>query len=198
MSFRGPGVTKIVIATHNAGKINEFLLLLAPLGLTPVSAGELGLPEPAETADDFAGNARLKALAAARASNLPALADDSGLSVAALNGAPGVFSARFAAGDYPSAFARILAAAQAAGEYRAWFTCALCFAQPGGTTATYIGEAHGRVSAPQGSAGFGYDPIFIPDGYTQSYAELGAAVKDTISHRARAFAQFAEAYKSKK
>jgi XTP/dITP diphosphohydrolase len=189
-------VNKIVVATHNQGKIKEFLPLLAPLGLTPVSAGSLGLPEPEESAGTFAGNARIKAIAAARASGLPALADDSGLSVAALGGAPGVGSARYAAGDYPAAFARLIAAATAADEFRAWFTCALCFAQPDGTTATYIGEAHGRLAAPQGTAGFGYDPIFIPDGYSESYAELGAAVKDQISHRARAFAQFAAAYKA--
>ena len=185
-----------MIATHNPGKIKEFLPLLAPLGLEPVSAGELGLAEPEETSDTFPGNARIKALAAARASGLPALADDSGLSIAALGGAPGVYSARYAAGDYPAAFTRILTAAEAAQEFRAWFTCALCYAQPDGTTATYIGEAHGRVAAPQGTAGFGYDPIFIPDGYEQSYAELGAEIKDGISHRARAVAQFAETQKT--
>ena len=187
-------MSKILIATHNPGKIKEFLPLLAPLGLEPVSAGELGLPEPDETADSFPGNARLKALAAARVSGLPALANDSGISIAALNGAPGIFSARYAAGDYPAAFARIIAAAEAADEWRAWFTCALCYALPDGTTATYIGEAHGRVSAPQGTAGFGYDPIFVPDGYEQSYAELGAEIKDSISHRARAFAQLRSSF----
>ena len=186
-------MSRIVIATRNPGKIKEFLPLLAPLGLEPVSAGELGLPEPEESAPDFAGNARIKALAAAKASGLPALADDSGLCVAAMGGAPGVRSARFAAGDYPAAFARILAAAEAAGEWRAWFTCALCHALPDGGTATYIGEAHGRLAPPQGGHGFGYDPIFIPDGYAASYAQLGANVKDKISHRARAFAQFAVA-----
>jgi XTP/dITP diphosphohydrolase len=188
-------MTRIVIATHNPGKITEMLPLLAPLGLQPVSAADLGLPEPEETAGTFSGNARIKALAAARASGLPALADDSGLSVAALHGAPGVFSARYAAGDYPSAFARLIAVAEAADEFRAWFTCALCYALPDGTTATYIGEAHGRIAPPHGTAGFGYDPIFIPDGYTESYAELGAATKDKISHRARAFAQFTAAYR---
>ncbi len=188
-------MSKIVIATHNPGKIKEFLPLLAPLGLIPVSAGALGLPEPEETAATFHGNARIKALAAATASGLPALADDSGISIAALGGAPGILSARFAAGDYPAAFARILAAAEAAQEFRAWFTCALCHATPDGDTATYIGEAHGRLAPPKGMAGFGYDPIFVPDGYEQSYAELGAEIKDKISHRARAFAQFAEAQK---
>jgi len=186
---------KIVIATHNPGKVKEFLPLLAPLGLDIISAGELGLAEPDETSDEFAGNARIKALAAAQASGLPALADDSGFSAAAMAGGPGVFSARYAARDYPAAFARILAAAEAADEYRAWFTCALCFAQPDGTTATYIGEAHGRIAPPRGTAGFGYDAIFIPDGYEQSYAELGPDVKDRISHRALAFAQFAAAYR---
>lgn len=188
-------MTRIVIATHNPGKIKEFLPLLAPLGLQPVSAGELGLPEPAETADNFAGNARIKALAAARAAGLPALADDSGLSVAALGGQPGVYSARYAGGDYPAAFARIIAAAQAADEWRAWFTCALCFARPDGTAATYVGEAHGRIVPPQGTNGFGYDPIFVPDGYDQSYAALGADIKDKISHRARAFAQFSDVWR---
>lgn len=185
---------KIVIATHNPGKLQEFLTLLAPLGLEAVSAGQLGLPEPAETADTFAGNARIKALAAARGSNMPALADDSGLSIAALGGGPGVLSARYAAGDYPSAFARILAAVQEAGEDRAWFTCALCYAAPDGSTATYVGEAYGRIAPPRGTAGFGYDPIFVPDGYARSYAELGSDIKDMISHRARAFGQFEAAW----
>jgi len=190
-------MSRVVIATHNPGKLKEFLSLLAPLGYAVTSSGELGLPEPEETADTFPGNARIKALAAARASGLPALADDSGLSVAALGGAPGVFSARFAAGDYPAAFARIIGAAQAADEWRAWFTCALCLARPDGTTATYIGQAHGRIApAPQGLGGFGYDPVFIPNGYKQSYAELGHAVKDQISHRAQAFAQLAAALKA--
>src|SRR6516165_1581408 len=134
---RWPRMSQVVIATRNQGKIKEFLPLLAPLGLEPVSAGELGLPEPAETADDFAGNARIKAVAAATASGLPALADDSGLSVAAMGGGPGIYSARFASGDYPAAFASIIAAAQDADEWRAWFTCALCFARPDGSAATY-------------------------------------------------------------
>jgi len=185
-------VKRILVATHNAGKLAEFAALLAPLGWAAVGAGELGLAEPEETADDFAGNAGLKARAAAAASGLPALADDSGLCVAALGGGPGVFSARYAAGDYPGAFARIIAACAAAGEWRARFVCALCWAQPDGTTATYIGQAEGVIaSAPRGEGGFGYDAIFVPDGYAQTYAELGAAVKDRISHRARAFAQVA-------
>jgi XTP/dITP diphosphohydrolase len=179
----------LIIATRNAGKLKEFVPLLEPLGFTLKSAGELGLPEPEETAPDFAGNARLKALSAATAANLPALADDSGLSVAALNGAPGVHSARYAGSDYPAAFARIIAAVSETGENRAHFTAALCLALPDGTTFTYIGEAHGHIAPrPKGLGGFGYDPLFIPDGYEQSFAELGAE-KERISHRAKAFAQ---------
>jgi XTP/dITP diphosphohydrolase len=135
------------------------------------------------------------ARAAAAASGLPALADDSGLCVAALNGAPGIFSARYAAGDYPAAFSRIITAADATGERRARFICALCLAQPDGTTATYIGQADGKIAASSaGTAGFGYDAIFIPDGHTQTYAELGQAVKDKISHRAKALEQFLAAF----
>jgi XTP/dITP diphosphohydrolase len=188
----------LVIATHNPGKLKEFGPLLAPLGYSLTSAGELGLPEPEETADTFPGNARLKARAAAQASGLPALADDSGLSVAALGGGPGVFSARYAGGDYPAAFARIIAAAEAANDWRAWFTCALCLAQPDGVTATYVGQAYGRIAtAPRGAGGFGYDPVFIPDGFEQSYAELGLTVKEKISHRAQAIAQLKAALRAK-
>jgi XTP/dITP diphosphohydrolase len=183
-------VTRLLIATHNAGKLREFAALLGPLGFEVVSSGELGLVEPDETASDFAGNARLKASLAAKAAGIPALADDSGLCVAALNGAPGLFSARYAAGDYPAAFARIIAAAATQNEWRAHFVCALCLAQPDGATETYIGQVHGTIAqAPQGEGGFGYDPIFVPDGYAQSFAALGAEVKDKISHRAKAFAQ---------
>lgn len=183
---------RILIATHNAGKLKEFAALLAPLGIEAVGAGAMGLAEPAESAADFAGNARLKALAAARAAGIAALADDSGLCVAALGGGPGVFSARYAAGDYGAAFARIIEACAAAGEWRARFVCALCLAQPDGTAATFIGQADGVIARePGGAGGFGYDPVFVPEGYEKTYAELGSAVKDMISHRARAFAQVA-------
>ncbi len=183
-------MTRLLIATHNPGKLREFAALLGPFGYSVTSAGELGLAEPEETASDFAGNAQLKARLAAKAAGIPALADDSGLCVAALDGAPGIFSARYAAGDYPAAFARIIAAAELRAEWRARFICALCLAQPDGTTETYIGQADGRIAlAPKGVGGFGYDPIFIPDGYTESFAALGAEVKDRISHRAKALAQ---------
>jgi XTP/dITP diphosphohydrolase len=185
----------ILIATHNEGKLAEFASLLAPLGYSVVSAADFLLPEPEETGATFAQNAQLKARAAAKSANIPALADDSGLCVTALNNGPGIFSARYAAGDYPAAFARIIAAAAGANDFRARFVCALCLAQPDGGTATYIGQADGVIApAPSGGGGFGYDPIFVPRGHTKTYAELGP-VKDQISHRARAFAQIAAALK---
>ena len=186
--------TRLVIATHNPGKAAEFGELLAPWGIDCVAAGTLGLPAPAETAPDFAGNARIKALAAAEASQLPALADDSGIAVAALAGAPGVNSARFAeeAGGYPAAMAKILA--EIRDDRRAAFVCALCLATPDGETATFQGEARGTLARePRGSRGFGYDPIFIPDRETRSFAELTQAEKNTRSHRAAAFRQIASA-----
>ncbi len=183
---------KFLIATHNKGKLVEFAALLAPLQISVISAGDLGLPEPEETGTSFAENAQLKARAAATAANMPALADDSGISIAALENGPGIFSARYADGDYPSAFARIIAAAQQKDEWRARFTCALALGQPDGTTATYVGHADGVIAkVPSGIKGFGYDPIFIPLGYSETYAELGGSVKDKISHRAKAFEQFA-------
>lgn len=184
----------IVIATHNEGKRMEFAALFAPFGIECLSAASLGLAEPVEDAPDFAGNARIKAQAAARAASLPALADDSGLTVAALGGAPGVHSAHFAReqGGYPQAMAAILA--QLGTDRRAAFACALCLAVPEGTTATYLGFAHGTLArAPRGEAGFGYDPIFIPLGKTTSYAEMTRAEKSAISHRARAFRQLVAA-----
>ena len=181
---------RILVATHNPGKLKEFSALLGPLGIEAVSAGQLGLAEPEETGISFAANAQAKALHAMRASGQASLADDSGLCVAALNGAPGILSSRYAAGDYPAAFQRIIAAAAAANEWRARFVCAICLAQADGSTATYIGQSDGMIaSAPSGGSGFGYDPIFIPFGHEKTYAELGAAVKDQISHRARAFGQ---------
>ncbi|MDE8348319.1 MAG: RdgB/HAM1 family non-canonical purine NTP pyrophosphatase [Acidocella sp.] len=185
---------RILVATHNKGKLAAFAGMLEPLGYDMVSAGELGLAEPEETGASFAENAKIKAQAAALASGLPALADDSGLCVAALGGAPGVYSARYAAGDYPAAMQRIIAACEAAQEWRARFVCALCYAQPNGEAATYIGQSDGVIAkTPEGSGGFGYDPIFVPLGYQHSYAVLGAAVKDVTSHRARALAQLVSA-----
>ncbi len=181
---------RILIATHNPGKLAEFKLLLAPLGYSVTSVGELGLPAPEETGMDFAQNAGLKARAAAEAAGMMALADDSGLCVVALAGGPGIYSSRFAGADYPAAFARIIAACEAAGEWRARFVCALALAEPGGKPATYIGQADGVIAKDAyGARGFGYDPIFIPFGYEVSYAALGNEVKNRISHRGRALAQ---------
>ena len=188
---------KLVIATHNPGKLREIAVLLAPLGVAAISAGELGLPEPEEDAPDFAGNAAIKALAAAQASALPALADDSGFCVAALGGAPGVVSARWApnrnngpAKDFSVAMARVNTELGAATDHRAWFIAALCLAWPDRHTATFIGRIDGTtIWPPRGQKGFGYDPIFIPSGGAETFGEMDPDEKHAISHRARAFAQ---------
>ena len=187
---------KLVLATHNAGKLREVAALLAPWGFEVVSAGALGLPEPAETEDSFLGNARIKALAAARASGLPALADDSGFSVAALDGAPGVRTADWAetpsGRDYMMAMGKVEKLARHASDRRAWFSCALVVAWPDGQTEGFLGEAHGAwVWPPRGANGFGYDPIFTPEGFEVSSAELEPEVKNSISHRSMALSQLA-------
>ncbi len=192
MARRLPPGARLVIASHNPGKLREFFYLLAPLGIACVSAGELGLPEPAETAADFAGNARLKALAAARQAGLPALADDSGFSLAALGGAPGVVSARWAGPekDFSAAMARVQAELGNTPDRRAWFTAALCLAWPDGDTATFLGRVEGTaVWPPRGTRGFGYDPMFVPLGGVASYGDMEPGEKHATSHRARAFAQ---------
>ena len=183
---------RLVIATHNPGKLAEISDLLAPHGVSPVSAGELGLPEPEETAADFVGNARLKALAAAASSGLPALADDSGFCVAALAGAPGVFSARWAGPDkdFAAAMRRVREEAAATEDLRAWFVCALCLAWPDAGTETFFGRVDGtRVWPPRGVLGFGYDPMFLPAGGSLTYGEMSPEEKHASSHRARAFRQ---------
>jgi XTP/dITP diphosphohydrolase len=185
---------RLVLASHNAGKLREIAALLAPYGVDLVSAAALGLPEPEETAPDFAGNAQLKARAAARACGLPALADDSGFCVAALGGAPGVFSARWAgpAKDFASAMARVHEEMGDAPDRRAWFVCTLCLAWPDGRTATFLGRVEGEaVWPPRGARGFGYDPAFVPRGGRLTYGEMEPDQKHATSHRARAMAQFA-------
>jgi XTP/dITP diphosphohydrolase len=180
---------RIVLASHNAGKLRELAVLVEPRGIIVVSAGSLGLPEPEETEPDFAGNARLKALAAALATGLPALADDSGFCAAALGGAPGVLSARWAGPekDFAGAMRRVHEASGSSD--RAWFVCALCLAWPDGVTASYLGRAEGRVVwPPRGDLGFGYDPMFVPAGGTLTYGEMPPAEKHATSHRARAMA----------
>lgn len=188
---------RLVLASHNAGKLREVKALLAPHGLEVVSAGELGLPEPEETEGTFLGNAAIKALAAARATGLPALADDSGFSVAALGGDPGVRTADWAAlpgggRDYMAGMAKVEERARGAADRRAWFTCALVLAWPDGRTEGFEGEAHGRwVWPPRGARGFGYDPMFLPDGGAETFGEMDPALKAGINHRARAFALLA-------
>ena len=186
---------RLVLATHNPGKLVEIADLVRPCGVDVVSAGDLGLPEPDETAPDFAGNARLKALAAT-ATGLPALADDSGFCVAALDGAPGVLSARWAGPgkDFAAAMQRVhdglVHRDDDPSARRAWFMCALCLAWPDGTTATFLGRADGHaVWPPRGAFGFGYDPMFRPLGRTSTYGEMEPSAKHAVSHRARAMAQ---------
>jgi XTP/dITP diphosphohydrolase len=187
---------KLVIATHNPGKLREIAELLAPHGVEAVSAGALGLPEPEETAPDFAGNAALKALAAAQASGLPALADDSGFCVAALAGRPGVHSARWAGPgkDFSHAMARVWSETGENPNRSAWFICALCLAFPDGHTEVFEGRVDGSLAwPPRGERGFGYDPIFVPEGAALTYGETDPAEKHATSHRARAFARLLDA-----
>jgi XTP/dITP diphosphohydrolase len=182
---------RLVLASHNKGKLAEIADLVRPLGLQVVSAGDLGLPEPAEDAPDFAGNARIKALAAARISLLPALADDSGFCVAALAGRPGVHSARWAGPDkdFAAAMARVNREIGDDPDRRAWFIAALCLGWPDGHTETFVGRADGTaVWPPRGGLGFGYDPMFLPAGGTQTFGEMAPEAKHAVSHRERAFA----------
>jgi len=183
---------QLVLASHNPGKLVELTDLLRPHGVAVISAGALGLPEPVEDAPDFFGNARIKALAATRASGLPALADDSGFCVAALRGAPGVHSARWAgeAKDFAAAMARVHREMADAEDRRAWFVAALCLAWPDQHTETFVGRIDGTTTwPPRGAKGFGYDPMFVPDGCAITFGEMDAAEKHRVSHRARAFAQ---------
>jgi XTP/dITP diphosphohydrolase len=181
---------RLVLATHNPGKVVELAELLNPHGLDVVSAGELGLPEPDETEDSFIGNARLKALAAATASGLPAIADDSGLCVDALGGAPGIYSARWAGPgkDFAAAMTRVND--ELGDKPRdAHFICALCVAWPDGHTEVVEGRVDGTlVWPPRGGNGFGYDPMFLMAGKTATYGEMPRAEKEADNHRARAFA----------
>ena len=183
---------KLVLASHNPGKLREIEALLRPLGIDVVSAGALGLPEPVEDAPDFAGNARIKALAAATATGLPALSDDSGFCVAALDGAPGVLSARWAgpSKDFSQAMALVQERIGTNPDQRAWFVAALCLAWPDGHTETFLGRIDGTVVwPPRGAHGFGYDPMFLPANGTITFGEMDQDDKHAISHRARAFAQ---------
>ena len=186
-----PG-SSLVIATHNPGKVKEIGELLEPFGLHVKSAAELNLPEPEETESTFIANARLKARAAAKASGLPALADDSGLCVTALNGAPGIFSARWAGEkkDFGAAMNRVEHELRNkhAQDHSAKFVCALALAFPDGTGNAFESEVHGTlVFPPRGKHGFGYDPIFMMSGMNKTYGEIERKQKDSINHRALAF-----------
>lgn len=183
----------LVVASHNQGKVREIRELLEPFGLLVKGAAELALPEPEETGATFAENAALKARAAAEASGMTALADDSGLCVDALDGAPGIHTARWAGGSdmsFAAAMTRVERELKEVGatDCSAKFVCALALAKPGSEVEIFEGEVHGHlVFPPRGQKGFGYDPIFVADGMTETFGELDPALKHKISHRARAF-----------
>ncbi len=191
---------KLVVASHNAGKVREINDLVQPFGVEAVSAGELNLPEPEETGQTFAENAILKARSAADASGLPALADDSGLCVDALAGAPGIYSARWAgpSKDFALAMRNLEEKLQADGATapdtrKAHFFCALCIAWPDGGDTVYEGRVDGTlVWPPRGDRGFGYDPVFVADGETITFGEMDPGRKHAMSHRAMAFAKLVE------
>ncbi len=183
---------RLVLASHNPGKLREIAELLQPYGAQVSSAGDLGLPEPEETGETFAENALIKAHASAQGSGLIALSDDSGLCVEALAGAPGVRSARWAGPDknFDLAMQRVEEAIAGQEDRRAYFVCALALAWPDGSEAVYEGRVDGQlVFPPRGSRGFGYDPIFLPDGESLTFGEMKPAAKHAMSHRARAFAK---------
>jgi XTP/dITP diphosphohydrolase len=203
-----PITGRLVIATHNKGKLAEMRELLARHGVEAVSAGDLNLPEPDETGTSFAANAHIKAEAAARAAGLPAFADDSGLAVDALDGAPGIYSARWAGEtkDFRHAMERVEAGlrerdAFTPAQRKAHFVSALCVAWPDGHTEAFEGKVEGTlVWPPRGEKGFGYDPMFLPDGFDQTFGEMTSDQKhglppngQGLSHRARAFRKLAEA-----
>lgn len=180
---------RLVIASHNDGKVREIRALLAPFGMNVVDAGSLGLPEPEETGDSFVANAELKARAAATTGEV-VLADDSGLAVAALGGDPGIYSARWAGPerDFSKAMALIEEKLAGKADRRAWFVCVLSLAWPDGHIQNYEGRISGRLTwPPRGTRGFGYDPMFIADGHDITFGEMDPDKKHTISHRAVAF-----------
>jgi XTP/dITP diphosphohydrolase len=189
---------RLLVATHNAGKLEEMLALLSPFGVIVVGAAALSLPEPEETEDSFVGNARIKAHAAARVSGIMALADDSGISIDALEGAPGVYTADWAetptGRDFRMAMEKtwaLLEQKNAPYPRLAQFRSTLVLAHPDGRDAVFEGVAHGQLVWPmRGKLGHGYDPMFQPDGYDITYAEMDPTAKNRVSHRADAFAKF--------
>ena len=201
MSRRLQAGARLVVASHNPGKVREINDLLRPYRLSAVSAAEFGLPEPEETGSTFAENAKIKALAAAKAARLPALADDSGIEVEVLGGAPGIYSARWAgpAKDFKLAMQWVHDEVDERAGWvsegpRANFTAVLCLALPDGACEVFEGKVFGHlVWPPRGTRGFGYDPMFVADGETLTFGEMEPAAKHAISHRARAFAKFVAA-----
>ena len=186
---------RLVIASHNPGKVREIRELLEPLGADLISASELDLPEPAETGKTFIENAELKALASATSANLPALADDSGLAVHGLGGDPGIYSARWAGPDkdFGLAMKKVEEALGGNPDRSAHFACALTLAWPDGHAETVEGAVHGTLTfPPRGDKGFGYDPIFVPDGRDETFGETDQAWKHSVSHRADAFRKLAD------
>lgn len=190
-------ISPLIVASHNPGKVREIEALLAPLSIDVRSAATLGLPEPEETGDTFEANAALKSVAAATKSGMWALADDSGLVVPALDGAPGIYSARWAGEtkDFTHAMARVAYELHARGleadGTAAYFVCVLALSASDGTTACFRGEVHGTLTFPaRGLHGFGYDPIFVPSGFAVTFGEMEPNTKHAMSHRAQAFALF--------
>ncbi len=198
MSLRLKRGDRLAVATHNPGKLSEIADLLAPFGIEVLSAADLGVPEPVETGETFEENAQLKAVITAFAAGLPALSDDSGLAVEALGGTPGVHSARWAGEprDFSRAMARVedelkAKGAVSPGARRAKFVCVLCLANAVGSVQFFEGTVDGRlIWPPRGTQGFGYDPMFVPDGHDETFGEMEPAQKHAISHRAMAFAAF--------
>ena len=191
----------LIIASHNQGKVREIAELLTPFGLEVVSAGALDLPEPDETGQTYIANAELKALAAAQAAKLPALADDSGLSVTALGSAPGIYSARWAgeSKDFDHAMKRVADALLLSGstDRSAEFVCALSLAWPDGEVISFEGRISGQIAwPPRGTMGFGYDPIFVPTGHAITFGEMDQDKKHAMSHRAVAFAKLVDHLKT--
>ncbi len=187
---------KLVIASHNQGKVREIGELLAPFGVEIISAGDLNLPEPVEDGDTFIANAEIKALAAATKSGLPALADDSGLEVKALGGEPGIYSARWAgpSKDFAVAMTEVNRRLGDDANRTANFTCALTLAWPDGHMESFEGKVFGDLIWPmRGEKGFGYDPFFVPEGHQRTFAEMEPAAKHAMSHRADAFKQLIDA-----
>ena len=188
---------KIVLASHNAGKLREISALVEPLGIEVISAADLNLEEPEETEDSFAGNARIKAHFAAKASGMPALSDDSGIQIDALNGAPGVYTADWAETSHGRDFMLAMTRAwdeiqksNASPPFTARFCCTLCLAWPDGDDEIFAGTVNGHLVWPvRGDRGFGYDPMFVPNGKSETFGEMDPAEKHGMSHRADAFAK---------